>query len=35
MVTPLEALNNFISKDERVEKVIVTFGDAMTICSKL
>ena len=28
-------LNNFISKDERVEKVIVTFGDGMTICRKL
>ena len=28
-------LNNFISKDERVEKVSVTFGDGMTICRKL
>ena len=28
-------LNNFISKDERVEKVIVPFGDGMTICRKL
>ena len=28
-------LNNFLSKDERVEKVIVPFGDGMTICRKL
>ena len=28
-------LNNFISKDERVEKVIVPFGDGMTICRNL
>ncbi len=28
-------LNNFISKDERIEKVIVPFGDGMTICRKL
>ena len=28
-------LNNFISKDERVEKVIIPFGDGMTICRKL
>ena len=28
-------LNNFISKDDRVEKVIVPFGDGMTICRKL
>ena len=28
-------LINFISKDERVEKVIVPFGDGMTICRKL
>ena len=28
-------LNNFISKDKRVEKVIVPFGDGMTICRKL
>ena len=28
-------LNNFISKDEREEKVIVPFGDGMTICRKL
>jgi len=28
-------LNNFISKDERVEKVIVPFGDGMTVCRKL
>ena len=28
-------LNYFISKDERVEKVIVPFGDGMTICRKL
>ncbi len=28
-------LNNFISKDSRVEKVIVPFGDGMTICKKI
>ena len=28
-------LNNFISKDERVEKMIEPFGDGMTICRKL
>ena len=28
-------LNNFISKDKRVEKVIVPFGDGMTICRKI
>ena len=31
----IRSLNNFISKDERVEKVIVPFGDGMTICRKL
>ena len=31
----IKDLNNFISKDERVEKVIVPFGDGMTICRKL
>ncbi len=31
----IRGLNNFISKDERVEKVIVPFGDGMTICRKL
>ncbi len=28
-------LNDFISKDKRVEKVIVPFGDGMTICRKI
>ena len=28
-------LNNFISKDKRVEKVIVPFGDGMTVCRKI
>ena len=28
-------LNTFISKDKRIEKVMVPFGDGMTICRKL
>ena len=28
-------LNNYISKDNRVEKVMVPFGDGMTICRKI
>ena len=28
-------LNDFISKDKRVEKVIVPFGDGMTVCRKI
>ncbi len=28
-------LNNFISKDKRVEKVMVPFGDGMTVCRKI
>ncbi len=28
-------LNNFISKDNRIEKVMVPFGDGMTVCRKI
>ena len=28
-------LNDFISKDKRVEKVMVPFGDGMTVCRKV
>ena len=28
-------LNNFISKDARIEKVMVPFGDGMTVCRKI
>ena len=28
-------LNDFISKDKRIEKVMVPFGDGMTICRKI
>ena len=28
-------LNNFISRDKRIEKVMIPFGDGMTICRKL
>ena len=28
-------LNNFISKDTRIEKVMVPFGDGMTVCRKI
>ena len=31
----IRELNNFISKDIRVEKVIVPFGDGMTVCRKI
>ena len=30
----IRELNNFISKDKRVEKVIIPFGDGMTVCRK-
>jgi predicted O-methyltransferase YrrM len=28
-------LNDFISKDTRIEKVMVPFGDGMTVCRKI
>ena len=28
-------LNNLISKDKRIEKVMVPFGDGMTVCRKI
>ena len=28
-------LNDYISKDNRIEKVMVPFGDGMTICRKI
>ena len=31
----IKDLNHFISKDNRIEKVIVPFGDGMSICRKL
>ena len=31
----IRELNNFISKDKRVEKVIVPFGDGMCVCRKV
>ena len=31
----IRELNNFISKDKRVEKVIIPFGDGMTVCRKI
>ena len=31
----IRELNDFISKDNRVEKVIVPFGDGMTVCRKI
>ena len=31
----IRKLNDFISKDKRVEKVIVPFGDGMTVCRKI
>ena len=31
----IRELNDFISKDKRVEKVIVPFGDGMTVCRKI
>jgi len=31
----IRELNDFISKDDRVEKVIIPFGDGMTVCRKI
>ena len=31
----IRELNDFVSKDKRVEKVIVPFGDGMTVCRKI
>tara|TARA_B000000532_G_scaffold49281_1_gene37410 strand:+ start:876 stop:1526 length:651 start_codon:yes stop_codon:yes gene_type:complete len=31
----IRELNNFISKDKRIEKVIVPFGDGMSVCRKV
>ena len=31
----IRELNDFISKDKRVEKIIVPFGDGMTVCRKI
>ena len=31
----IKDFNNFISKDKRVEKIIVPLGDGMTVCRKL
>ena len=31
----IRELNNFISKDRRIEKVIVPFGDGMSVCRKV
>ena len=31
----IRELNDFISKDKRVEKVIIPFGDGMTVCRKI
>tara|TARA_B100001057_G_scaffold460635_1_gene511875 strand:- start:31 stop:681 length:651 start_codon:yes stop_codon:yes gene_type:complete len=31
----IRELNDFISKDKRVEKVIIPFGDGMSICRKI
>ena len=31
----IRELNDFISKDKRIEKVIVPFGDGMTVCRKI
>ncbi len=31
----IKDLNHFISRDDRIEKVIVPFGDGMSICRKL
>ncbi len=28
-------LNNFISRDKRIEKVMIPFGDGMTVCRKI
>ena len=31
----IKHFNNFIAKDERVEKLIIPLGDGMTICRKI
>ena len=31
----IRELNDFISKDKRVEKIIIPFGDGMTVCRKI
>ena len=31
----IKDFNNFVSKDKRVEKIIVPLGDGMTVCRKL
>ena len=31
----IRELNDFISKDKRIEKVMVPFGDGMTVCRKI
>ena len=31
----ISEFNDFISKDKRVEKVIIPFGDGMTVCRKI
>ena len=31
----IKELNDFISRDKRIEKVMIPFGDGMTICRKL
>ena len=31
----IKDLNDFISKDKRIEKVMVPFGDGMTVCRKI
>ena len=31
----IREFNDFISKDKRVEKVIIPFGDGMTVCRKI
>ena len=31
----IRELNDFVSKDKRVEKIIVPFGDGMTVCRKI
>ena len=31
----IRELNDFISKDKRIEKVIIPFGDGMTVCRKI
>ena len=31
----IRELNDFISNDKRIEKVIIPFGDGMTVCRKI